>query len=177
MESVPELSFKDAEALIEQLKLDTSEWRTYSKRSESERLALGLVILQKVLKGKTMRDIEAETGIPLATAQRYKERALMSVQLPTVDAARQEELARLDAIIKAVWPMVETGDKDAIASYMKVSERRAKLLGLDRPIQIDQTVTEVSAQEMELKQLLAQAERDALVEAATLAEKVVDRTA
>lgn len=170
-----ELTFEEAKTIVDGLKLSKDELRHYSKRSDSERLALGIVILHKTMGGKTIRDVEAEMGIPRASVQRYKEKALMSIALPSVDAARQEEIDRLEVIIKAVWPMVETGDKDAIASYMKVSERRAKLLGLDRPIEVNSTVTEVTAQEMELKQLLAQAERDALMEAATLSEKAVDK--
>jgi hypothetical protein len=142
------------------LNLDQTEWRHWAKRTDGERLALGLVILQRHLKGKSMRTIEAELGIPLATCQRYKERALSSLQMPTVEEARREELERLEAIIVAIWPNVEAGDKDAIASYMKVSERKAKMLGWDKPIEISSTVVEITQQERELQDMLAQAERD-----------------
>lgn len=163
-----ELTFEEAKALVDGLKLSPLDLRSYSKRSESERLALGIVILHRTMQGATIRDVEAELGIPRATVQRYKEKALMSIQLPTVDAARQEEIDRLDEIIRIVWPSVETGDEKAIASYMKVSERRAKLLGLDRPIEVSQTVVELTAQEAELQALLAQAERDAAMESARI---------
>jgi len=159
-----ELTFDEAKYIVDNLKLTKDELRTYSKRSDSERLALGIVILHKTMRGATIRDVEAEMGIPRATVQRYKEKALMSLVLPTVDTARQEELDRLDVIIKAIWPNCEAGDKEAIASYMKVSERRAKLLGLDRPIEISSTVVEITAQERELQEMLAQAERDAAVQ-------------
>lgn len=165
------LTFDEASKLIESLNLDQTEWRHWAKRTDGERLALGLVILQRHLKGKSMRTIESELGIPLATCQRYKERALASLQMPTVEEARREELERLEAIITAIWPSVESGDKDAIASYMKVSERKAKMLGWDKPIEINQTVTEISQQEMELKALLAQTERDMAIEEAKLKEE------
>jgi hypothetical protein len=154
------LTFNEASKLIESLNLDQTEWRHWAKRTDGERLALGLVILQRHLKGKSMRTIEAELGIPLATCQRYKERALSSLQMPTVEEARREELERLEAIIVAIWPNVEAGDKDAIASYMKVSERKAKMLGWDKPIEISSTVVEITQQERELQDMLAQAERD-----------------
>ena len=167
-----ELTFDEAKTIVDGLKLSKDELRHYSKRSDSERLALGIVILHKTMNGKTIRDVEAEMGIPRASVQRYKEKALMSIALPSVDAARQEEIDRLDVIIKAVWPNVETGDKDAIASYMKVSERRAKLLGLDRPMLVEQTVHEITPQEAELQAMIAQAERDAAVQESLLAQGV-----
>lgn len=171
MAETPELTYDDALKLVEALSVDKNDWRVWSKRSDGERLAIGLVVLQKHLKGKTLRDIEKELGIPYATCQRYKERALASIQLPTVDAARKEELDRLEAIIRAIWPAVESGDDKAIANYMKVSERRAKLLGLDRPIEVTQTVYEETAQERELRQLMEQAERDQKMEEARLLEE------
>lgn len=163
-----ELTLEDATKVVDALGLEGTVWRKWQDRSDSERLAIGIVILQKSMKGKSMRTIEREMGIPLATCQRYKERALSSIQLPTVEQARAEEIQRLDAIMEAVWPMAETGDKDAIASYMKVSERKAKMLGWDKPIEISSTVVEITAQERELQEMLAQAERDASVEASKL---------
>jgi hypothetical protein len=117
-----------------------------------------------------MRAIEKEMGLSLATVSRYKERALQAVMVPTVDAARKEELERLDTIIAVQWPQVEAGDEKATNIYLKVSERRAKLLGLDKPIEISQTVVEVTAAERELQDMLAQAERDAHMKAAVLVE-------
>lgn len=166
-----ELTLEDATKIVEALSLDGTEWRQWGKRSDSERLALGIIILQKHMKGKSLRTIETEMGIPLATCQRYKERALMSLQMPTVEQARREELERLDAIIEAVWPAVENGDNAAIASYMKVSERKAKMLGWDKPLEISAVVHEITAQEAELNRLLAQAERDALLETSKLKEQ------
>lgn len=158
--SESELTYADAQALLDGLSLDNTEWRQWGKRSDGERLAIGLIILQRHMRGKSMRDIEKELGIPLATCQRYKQRALESIQIPTVETARKEELDRIDTIIATVWPAVESGDDKAINTYLKVSERRAKLLGLDKPIQIEQQVTEITAAERELQDLLAQAERD-----------------
>ncbi len=170
MTDKPELTLEDATKIVDALSVDGADWKHWAKRSDSERLAIGIVILQKSMKGKSLRTIEKELGIPLATCQRYKERALSSIQLPTVEQARSEEIQRLDAIMEAVWPACETGDKDAIASYMKVSERKAKMLGWDKPIEISSTVVEITAQERELQEMLAQAERDAQLKAVELVE-------
>lgn len=149
-----DLTLADAEAIVDGLSLEKADWKSYASRSDAERLAFGIIILQKHLKGKSLRQIEAEMGISLATVQRYKERALQAIVLPTVDAARKEEVDRLDTIITVLWPKVEQGDKEAIASYMKVAERKAKLLGLDKPVQVEATVTELTPAEAELRRLL-----------------------
>jgi Trp operon repressor len=175
MSNTPDLSIEDAIALVDGLSIDKTEWRHWSKRSDAERLAMGCIILQKHMRGASMRQIEKEMGLSLATVSRYKERALQAVLVPTVDAARAEELERIDTIIAVQWPLVEAGDEKATNLYFKAAERKAKLLGLDRPIQIEQTVHEVTAQEAELQALLAQAERDALMEASKISEEVVDK--
>lgn len=169
-----ELTYPEAQALIDTLSLDADAWKSYKQRSESERLALGVVILQKVLNGKSLRTIEKELGVPRATVARYRDKALSSIAIPTVDAARKEELERLDLLVEAVWPLAETGDNTAIANYLKISERRAKLLGLDKPIEISSTIVEITAQERELAEMLAQAERDAKLKAAELVQDHVE---
>lgn len=152
-----ELTLNDATAIVEAFD-SPLEWRNYAQRSSQQRQALGLVILHRVMKGQTLRTIESELGIPRATVARYRDLALEAVTLPTVDAARKEELERLDTLIEAVWTMAQTGDKDAIASYLKISERRAKLLGLDKPILVDATVTEITEAERELQEMIRQAD-------------------
>jgi len=166
-----ELTLQEAQSIVNALD-NPIEWRNYTKRSEPEKLALGVVILNRVMKGQTLRTIEAELNIPRATCARYRDKALEAIVLPTVDAARKEELDRLEKLIEAVWPLAASGDKDGIASYMKISERRSKILGLDSPIQIEQQVTEVTAAERELQEMLAQADRDAAVQQAMLKEVV-----
>lgn len=168
-----ELTYQDAQSIVDTLSLDANAWKSYKQRSESERLAIGVVILQKVLNGKSLRTIEKELGVPRATVARYRDKALESIAIPTVDAARKEELGRLDILVEAVWSLAETGDNTAIANYLKISERRAKLLGLDKPIEISQTVVEVTAAERELADMLAQAERDAKMKESELVESHV----
>jgi hypothetical protein len=52
---------------------------------------------------------------------------------------RRVELATLNAAQAAQWPRMQTGDPKAVEAVVKVSERRSKLLGLDAPVQIEQT--------------------------------------
>jgi hypothetical protein len=155
-----DFTVQDAEKLLNSLETSV-DWTAYNQRSEKERMILGLVILNRTLKGHSLRKIEKELGISRMTVSRYRDKALAAIELPTADAARKLEIERLEALIEAVWPAAVTGDKEAIASYMKISERMGKITGTDRPIEITQTVTEITAAERELQEMLAQAERDA----------------
>ena len=54
---------------------------------------------------------------------------------------RKLEAARLDAATAAIWPKVEEGDLPAIAVYLRISARRARMLGLDPPQEFRGTLT------------------------------------
>ena len=45
---------------------------------------------------------------------------------------RELELARLDAMLLPLWRPVQAGDEKAIDRALRIMERRARLLGLDR---------------------------------------------
>jgi hypothetical protein len=49
----------------------------------------------------------------------------------------QLEVASLNAAQAAMWPKVLRGDTVAVERFVKLSERRAKLLGLDAPVQAE----------------------------------------
>lgn len=57
----------------------------------------------------------------------------------SIDEYRRIELATLNAAQAAQWPRMQTGDPKAVEAVVRVSERRSKLLGLDAPVQIEQT--------------------------------------
>lgn len=60
------------------------------------------------------------------------------LQEPAEEVVRLE-LARLDEMLFAVWDAVCGGDTQAIASAIRIMERRAKYLGLDAPTKVDIT--------------------------------------
>lgn len=49
------------------------------------------------------------------------------------------ELATVDKIAEGMMPEVEKGDARAALAMLKAMDRRAKLLGLDKPAQVDVT--------------------------------------
>ena len=52
---------------------------------------------------------------------------------------RQLELERLDLLTRGLEPMASVGNPGAVNAYLRVMERRAKLLGLDAPVKTDVT--------------------------------------
>jgi DNA-binding CsgD family transcriptional regulator len=50
------------------------------------------------------------------------------------------DLARLEKAIKAISDKVDAGDKYAIETMIKLLDRKAKLLGLDKPTKVDVSV-------------------------------------
>ena len=85
----------------------------------------------------------------IATQLGYRNRsgaykAVMSALRRTLqepaDEVRRLELERLDALLLALWSQARQGHQGAIDRCLKIAERRAKLLGLDAPAQIDAAV-------------------------------------
>ena len=92
-----------------------------------------------------------ETYQQIADALGYKskcgaykavEGALREVIREPAEAVRELELQRLDAMLAALWPLMQTGNIQALAGCLKISERRAKLLGLDESQTVGMTSSE-----------------------------------
>ena len=58
----------------------------------------------------------------------------------STEAVRQLELKRLDQMQFPIWPSVIAGDQGEIGTALRIQERRANLLGLDAPKQIEARV-------------------------------------
>ena len=58
----------------------------------------------------------------------------------STEAGRQRELRRLDQMLFPIWNSVRAGDQQAINTALRIQERRASLLGLDAPKQIEAKV-------------------------------------
>ena len=58
----------------------------------------------------------------------------------SVEGVRQLELQRLDQMQLQLWQGVMAGDQQAVTTVLKIQERRASLLGLDAPKQIEARV-------------------------------------
>lgn len=90
--------------------------------------------------GKAYSDIAAELGYKSGSGAHAAVRtALKKTLIEPAEELRQIENARLDAMLAALWTAIEKGDPKAIAAGVKISERRAKLNGLDEPTGLDVT--------------------------------------
>lgn len=55
----------------------------------------------------------------------------------TVLEVAEMEIHRLDELQTAVWTKAKTGSLEAIDRVLKIMDRRAQLIGLDKPVKID----------------------------------------
>jgi hypothetical protein len=71
-------------------------------------------------------------GISRNRAYRLVKKALLKIIKEPANEVLTMELSRLDHLLFAVWDKASLGDPIAINSALKIMERRAKLLGLDK---------------------------------------------
>ncbi len=87
--------------------------------------------------GHTLAEIQGATGYKSRGAvQKAIETALLDARREDTNALFELELERLDRWLERLKVKIEAGDTGAISTALRVSERRCKLLGLDRePVQ------------------------------------------
>ena len=94
--------------------------------------------------GATLNDIAKQLGFK-SEAGAYKRvmrelEATAQAQGEGTEAVRQLELKRLEQMLFPLWPAVLSGDTTATTTALRIQERRASLLGLDAPKQIEARV-------------------------------------
>ena len=89
------------------------------------------------LAGKSIRSIAAEFGCDPIMAQDTIARMCQSVTTQMKLHAVELELERLDELTAAFHEKAKAGDVQCAAIVLRVSERRAALLGIDSPLRID----------------------------------------
>jgi hypothetical protein len=88
--------------------------------------------------GGSFRSIAEQQGLSLGLVHKYVSDALSEInELTAQDAEqlRELELQRLDTAQLAIAKLVRQGHLGAVDRWLRISERRSKLLGLDAPIQ------------------------------------------
>ena len=118
-------------------KLKVSELQPSAVEKQAEALALRKA-------GHTFEDIAERVGYASKSGA-FK--AVMSALRKTIqepaDELRRLELERLDVMLKSLWPFILKGSPRHVEIGLKVMDRRAALLGLDAPKQVEdhRTVT------------------------------------
>lgn len=109
----------------------TSPRRVESKQRVAKAMSLRLA-------GVTYQAIADACGYnsPQAAHKAVTDALQQAVREPTRELL-ELELARLDALLFAIWPAARRGVLGAVDRAVRIMERRAKLLGLDAPIMIE----------------------------------------
>ena len=103
--------------------------------TERQRLALEL---RKA--GATYESIARELGYRnRAGSAAAVKTALQKMLQQPAEEVRTLEVARLDALLLAMWRQAQQGNQGAVDRCLRIMERRARLLGLDAPTRADVT--------------------------------------
>jgi hypothetical protein len=104
--------------------------------------------------GASYREIGAALGISHEGARRMVMAAMEQIPVEQCDYMRKVDGERIDRLQRALWPKALGGDVKAIMAITRLMERRAKLFGLDAPVKVDATVTEVTQADIEMEELI-----------------------
>lgn len=143
--------------------------RTKASAAATSRAERASVVMQKKSQGWSFNEIGALLGISRQAVHTiyWSERAKLKEETVEhsleIDALRDDQASRMEAIIKA-WLPLATGterddagavilNKDAAAIVLKADERLSKLYGLDAPTKTDitsngQTVSAIGSAEL-----------------------------
>jgi hypothetical protein len=97
------------------------------------------MIAEELLAGRTYREIREKYKVSLATIHKDVKAILSRLeneQIAIAADARRLDLARIDVAIAGIFPMVKTGQVGYIDRWVKLLERRAKMLGYDAPAEL-----------------------------------------
>jgi hypothetical protein len=102
------------------------------------------------IQGLTFDAIANEVGFsgPSGAWQAYQ-RIRHEVIFESIDDARQLELMRLDELQVAVWDRAINGELPAAHCVLKIMDRRAKLLGLDKPEKVEVNKWDFNAEDLD----------------------------
>lgn len=106
------------------------------------------------LAGLSHEQIGRELGISPTGARELVARTLEDTRNYQVDQLRDVENARLDRAQAAIWSEVLKGDVKAVNTFLRISERRARMNGLDAPSKIQMS----GSVKLEMHQALAELE-------------------
>jgi hypothetical protein len=107
--------------------------------------------------GMTWDMISEQVGYASASAAHWAyQRAAKRVVQEDIDAIRRIETERLDIAQSAIWSRVLNGELQAVQTFVRIQERRAKLLGLDQPFkqQVEITTYDASTIDSEIARLV-----------------------
>ena len=97
-------------------------------------------IWQAYLLGHTQEAIAAEHGISQQRVAQILREIRKSIPDEDVAELRRVDLERLDSMTPANLQLARAGDKDGVKSVLAIMARRAALLGMDAPKQVEASI-------------------------------------
>lgn len=127
--------------------------RTTPSQIEAEQRQIRAVELRKA--GVGYRQIAEELGYASPSgAYEAVQAALAKARTEPAEELRGLMTARLDEMLTGVWEAAISGDADSVAAVLRIEERRAKLLGLDRaPPLVSMAVAKVSVGDVDFSKM------------------------
>jgi hypothetical protein len=121
-----------------------------SEESEAEMRRRDARVYELRIQGNTFEQIASEVGYSGPSGAWQAHQRIKSEWIfESIDEARQLELMRLDELQVAVWDRAINGDLPAAHCVLKIMDRRAKLLGLDKPEKIDVNKWDINAEDLD----------------------------
>jgi hypothetical protein len=105
--------------------------------------------------GLTYEQIGSRLQMTRLNAMELIKVSLQEAENLAVDEMRTLENIKLDRVQASIWSKVLDGDLPSIAAFLQISNRRAKLNGLDSPTRINLSLTVQQEMESALKELEA----------------------
>lgn len=104
-------------------------------------------------RGLSLRAIGAEIGCSYETVRKLLDEAGRAIVLPGIEEYRKVQDEQIMLIINGLIDKVAHGDARAAEVMIKALERHAKLHGLDKPIEHNVTLHEVTEYDRELAEM------------------------
>lgn len=144
------------------------------RANPAERAELRAQAYDLKLKGWSLRRIGVAIGVSHVTVKNYIDEEVEARTVPLLDEVVKIEIDRYDRYLARLEEAMDDEKADVaklVASAVRVSEARRKLLGYDAPQRVEATVHQVSETDVELAEIV----REATVRAALEERQVNER--
>ncbi len=114
------------------------------------------------LKGNSIRQIAALTGLAKSTVQNRLDDAISDLVTPLAEESRKIDVTRLDSYLRVLEERLADGEDPVrvVPVMLQVLTRRAKLLGLDEPIRQHVEILSTDLVQAAIDQLIAEEAAD-----------------
>jgi hypothetical protein len=119
------------------------------------------------LQGWPLRRIAEDIRVAHTTVKNYIDEEIEARTVPLLDEVVKIELDRYDRYLSKLEEAMEDERADIaklVASAVRVSAERRKLLGYDAPQRVEATVHQVDQVDVELAEVVRKAQQDAAME-------------